>query len=205
MATTKELKEVYKRWALLYDLDELIWLGAKQHWRKKVIDHMNVEKANLILDVATGTGRAAKILSKRSNGQVIVVDFCKNMLRLARIRNRGRRNITFILCDVSHLPFKKSIFDAATCTCAMGSIEDNVAMLSEVTRVLRDGKRFGMLYLSEPRGWLKHFFAPLMKLYAISHSRYVDLSPITAKLPLTIIQDDLVLLAATTVVEKEAI
>ena len=67
---------------------------------------------------------------------------------------------------------------------------------------MRDGRRIGMLYLKEPKGWLRLLFVPLMKLYAISHSRYVDLSPITARLPLRTVKDDLVLLAATTVVEK---
>jgi len=152
MATTKR---VYERLAPVYDLDDVMFAGAKQHWRKKIIDMLNVENGKLVLDITTGTGRAAKILSKRvKGGRVIAVDISKNMLKIARMRNRGRNNLRFILCDASHLPLKDEVFDGVSCMCGMDTVDEPEAVLSEVTRVLKDKGRFGMMYFRAPKGWL---------------------------------------------------
>lgn len=197
-------KRTYERLALLYDLDDAMFFGLKQMWRKKLIDNLNVEKGQHILDITTGTGRAAKILSKRAeHAQIVAIDFSKNMLRIARIRNWNRDNISFILCDAAHLPFKEDIFDAASCMCGMDTVDEPEAVLSEATRVLKKGKRFGMMYFRKPKGWVKHLFAPLMRFYdLVWKTGYVDLSAIIAEHPLTIIKNHDLILADALVVEK---
>ncbi len=201
MATTRE---TYERLAILYDLDDAMCFGLKQMWRKKIINDLNVEKGQFILDIATGTGRAAKILSKRAeHAQIVAIDFSKNMLSIARIRNRNRDNITFILCDAAHLPFKDEIFDVASCMCGMDTVDDPEGVMSEATRVLKKRKRFGMMYFREPKGRVKHLFAPLMKFYdLVWKTGYVDLSTIIADQPLTIVKNRDLILADALVVEK---
>lgn len=202
MTTTKR---TYERLAILYDLDDAMFFGLKQMWRKKIIDDLNVEKGQFILDIATGTGRAAKILSKRAeHAQIVAIDFSKSMMDIARIRNRNRDNIAFILCDAAHLPFKDGIFDAASCMCGMDTVDDPDGVVSEATRVLKKKKRFGMMYFRKPKGWAKYIFAPLMKFYDIVwKTGYVDLSTIIADQPLTIIKNRDLILADALVVERE--
>ncbi|MDI6889212.1 MAG: class I SAM-dependent methyltransferase [Methanocellales archaeon] len=175
MATTKR---VYERLAPVYDLDDVMFAGAKQHWRKKIIDKLNIENAKLVLDITTGTGRAAKILSKRvKDGRVIAVDISKNMLKIARMRNRGRDNLRFILCDAAHLPLKGDVFDGVSCMCGMDTVDAPEAVLSEAVRVLKNKGRIGMLYFSEPKGWLRYLDALLKKYHSVIwNTKNVDMA-----------------------------
>jgi len=201
MATTKR---VYERLAPVYDLDDVMFAGAKQHWRKKIIDMLNVENGKLVLDITTGTGRAAKILSKRvKDGRVIAVDISKNMLKIARVRNRGRNNLCFILCDAAHLPLKDGVFDGISCMCGMDTVDAPEAVLSEAARVLKNKGRFGMMYFSEPKGWLRHLDALLKKYYSmIWNTKNVDVASMISNYPLTIIKKYDLIIADALVVEK---
>ncbi|MDI6860136.1 MAG: class I SAM-dependent methyltransferase, partial [Methanocellales archaeon] len=155
-------RTIYERLAFLYDLDDVMCLGAKQHWRKKIVKELDVE-GKLALDIATGTGRTAKILSKK-NGRVIGVDFSWNMLKIARIRNRGRDNLALIQCNAEHLPFRDETFDVVTCTCGMDTVDAPEAVFSEAVRVLKLGGKIGMMYFTEPEGWLR-YLDPIIKKF----------------------------------------
>lgn len=201
MASTKGL---YERVAPIYDLDDVVFVGAKQRWRKKIISGLNIENAKLVLDITTGTGRAAKILSKRAkDGHVVAVDISKNMLKISRVRNRDRENLHFILCDASYLPFKDEIFDAISCMCGMDTVDEPEEVLSEAVRVLKNKGRFGMLYFSEPRGWLRYPDSLLKKCYTVvGHAKNVDVVSMISDHPLTIVKLFDLTIADGLVVEK---
>lgn len=201
MATTKR---VYERLAPVYDLDDVMFAGAKQHWRKKIIDILDIENAKLVLDITTGTGRAAKILSKRvKNGRVIAVDISKNMLKIARMRNHGGDNLHFILCDAAHLPLKDGVFDGVSCMCGMDTVDEPEVVLSEVVRVLKNKGRFGMMYFRESKGWLRHLDAILKKYYnLIWNTGNVDIASMISDHPLRTVKKQDLLIADALVVEK---
>lgn len=180
-------RTIYERLAFLYDLDDVMCLGAKQHWRKKIVKELDV-KGRLALDIATGTGRTAKILSKK-NGRVIGVDFSRNMLKIARIRNRGRDNLALIQCNAEHLPFRNGTFDVVTCMCGMDTVCRPETVFSEAVRVLKLGGKIGMMYFTEPEGWLRYLDSIIKKFYEVVwHAGNVDVLSISKKHSLEMIR-----------------
>ena len=56
--------KVYKNYDLMNDI---MSLGVHRLWKKKLISWMNPQQGSKIVDVASGTGDLAKIISKKNN------------------------------------------------------------------------------------------------------------------------------------------
>jgi demethylmenaquinone methyltransferase/2-methoxy-6-polyprenyl-1,4-benzoquinol methylase len=109
------------------------------------------------LDVATGTGDLAFELAKRVGlqGQVIGIDFAEPMLQLARRKSAQRQlQIIFQYGDALHIPFGDASFDAVTCGFGLRNVDDRLACLREMTRVVRPGRNVVILELTPPRNEL---------------------------------------------------
>ena len=80
-----------------------------------MIDALGPSSGPRILDVGTGTGRAAIALAK-AGADVVGVDASEEMLAVARDRAReaGAR-VQFDVADAHRLPFPDRSFDSAVC------------------------------------------------------------------------------------------
>lgn len=134
-------------------------LGFDHFWRLKAIDLSGIRKGERVLDVCTGTGELAVLLSRKvgSDGSITGADFCEEMLDQARRKKRDRHsNITYILSDAKHLPFADNNFDAVTVSFGMRNIPDTGLALREIKRVLKPGGKFICLELTRPpEGWFR--------------------------------------------------
>jgi SAM-dependent methyltransferase len=90
-----------------------------------------------ILDVGTGTGRAAMALAGR--GAVVTgVDASDEMLQVARRRSSGAGlAIEFTHADAHHLPYGDRSYDAAVCFRLLMHVPDWHGALGEICRVSR--------------------------------------------------------------------
>jgi demethylmenaquinone methyltransferase/2-methoxy-6-polyprenyl-1,4-benzoquinol methylase len=137
-------------------------LGFDHFWRLKAVELSGIRKGERVLDVCTGTGELAVLLSQQvgSDGSVTGADFCQEMLDQARRKKRDRHaNITFILSDAKHLPFADNSFDAVTVSFGMRNIPDTGLALREIKRVLKPGGKFVCLELTRPpEGWFRSVY-----------------------------------------------
>ncbi len=128
-------------------------LGFDHLWRMKAVALSGIREGERILDVCTGTGELAFLLSRRvgPRGSVSGADFCEEMLARAR-RKAGSRhqNVSYLLSDAKHLPFPDGTFDAVTVSFGMRNIPDTGLALREIKRVLRPGGKFICLELTRP-------------------------------------------------------
>lgn len=102
--------------------------------------HMiKVKEGGTVLDVATGTGLAARELGRivGSQGHVYGLDISLGMLKKGKEKaeRRGIANITFVKGDMERLPFQDNFFDDVTCLNAYVSEQ----VVAEISRVLRKG------------------------------------------------------------------
>ena len=90
-----------------------------------------------VLDMATGTGRAALALAKR--GAIVTgVDASREMLSVARTRAAdGGLPIEFAEGDAHALPYSDQSFDSAVCLRMLMHVPDWRKALSELCRVTR--------------------------------------------------------------------
>ncbi|GAB4390592.1 MAG: bifunctional demethylmenaquinone methyltransferase/2-methoxy-6-polyprenyl-1,4-benzoquinol methylase UbiE [Thermodesulfovibrionales bacterium] len=151
-------------------LSTALSLGLSTRWRRAVVEHPAIRKGGKILDVCTGTGELALPMAENlgPDGQVVGIDFCRDMLALAKEKARARANshplrVSFGVSDARSLEFPDDSFDAVTVAFGMRNIPDNTVALREIKRVLKPGGTFLCLELTRPdRRW----FLPFYRLYA---------------------------------------
>jgi len=110
----------------------------------EIIRLLNPKGAEIILDVAAGTGEPGlTIASMLKDGKVIVTDLSEDMLDIARenATQRGITNIETKACDVCELPFPDNTFDAISCRFGFMFFPDMLMAAKEMVRVLKPGGR----------------------------------------------------------------
>lgn len=103
------------------------------------VDRLAPNPGERILDLATGTGWAARILA-RTGAKVTGVDIAGEKIEAARALADG--SIEFHVGDAEHLDFDDSAFDAVISTCGIQFVTKPEAAAAELARVLRPGGRF---------------------------------------------------------------
>jgi ubiquinone/menaquinone biosynthesis C-methylase UbiE len=150
---TKKTRDRYNRLALLYDLDDVLWLGSKQFSRKKLIKLTNLSDSGLVLDLTTGTGRNAGLLAKWvQNGTVVGIDISRNVLNINSFRNKKHKNLHRVQGTVQVLPFGDETFDVVFCTCGMDTIDGPEIAFTEAVRVVKTGGTISLLHLKSDKG-----------------------------------------------------
>jgi ubiquinone/menaquinone biosynthesis C-methylase UbiE len=100
---------------------------------------------DMVLDVAAGTGHAARRLAADVRA-VVAVDATEAMLHRGRdaAQSEGRTNIVFLRADAADLPFPDASFDIAVCRFAVHHFEQPERPLAEMRRCLRPGGRLAV-------------------------------------------------------------
>ncbi len=120
------------------------------------------DKADVALDVATGTGNTALAMAPFVSS-VKGVDLASKMLEGARSRaaEESVTNVEFLEGSAESLPFPDSSFTLVTSRHAPHHFRDASKFLSEVARMLRPGGRFVMAdqvtLKAENQAWVDEF------------------------------------------------
>jgi ubiquinone/menaquinone biosynthesis C-methylase UbiE len=109
-----------------------------------------VVSGDRVLDLATGTGEAARaaISIVEASGCVIGIDISPAMLDAAR--SRLPNQFLPVVADGQALPFRESSFDAVVCQLGLQFFPDPTRGLEEVRRVLRPGGRAAVCVIATP-------------------------------------------------------
>jgi SAM-dependent methyltransferase len=113
-------------------------------WAPRVIGFADLQPGEGVLDVACGTGVAARLAAERvgQHGAVVAADLNPGMLVVARSLPAPRgATVDWREADASALPFADQAFDAALCQLGLQFFADRPAALREMHRVLRPGGR----------------------------------------------------------------
>jgi SAM-dependent methyltransferase len=139
-------------------------------------------EAQVMLDVGSGQGIEAILLSKRGN-RVIGIDISREAVRTASILNRNENTLgqaSFVVGDAEHLPFRSDSFDTVCCRDVLHHVSDSTQTVLEMKRVAREKGSImaleanalnpqmiviGMIYFWIDRGVFRNTGGRLQKLF----------------------------------------
>jgi len=135
------------------DLNRVISFGIDVKWRKKVLQLVAEKNPETVLDIATGTGDLAILMSKTAATKIIGLDISAGMLEIGKKKIAHKQlnhKIEMILGDSENIPFDDNYFDAITVGFGVRNFENLELGFSEILRVLKPGGRFVILETSVP-------------------------------------------------------
>ena len=101
-----------------YDgLNRVISFGIDVKWRKKVLQLVSDKNPKTILDIATGTGDLAILMTNTSAEEIIGLDISAGMLEVGKKKIAEKKldsKIKMVLGDSENIPYPDNYFDAIT-------------------------------------------------------------------------------------------
>lgn len=132
------IARTYERWA------GILSLGQDNRWRRVMVDGLALPSHCKVLDVAAGTGSISRRLEAKGH-KVTAVDLSEEMLGMHPGPDR-------VQARAEMLPFDTDTFDALTFGYLLRYVEDPVACLTELARVVKPGGMMGMVEFGLPSG-----------------------------------------------------
>jgi demethylmenaquinone methyltransferase/2-methoxy-6-polyprenyl-1,4-benzoquinol methylase len=166
MATTAEhAKELFAPLGPTYDrYAARLSFGQDPRWRRFLVSRIHAGPHDTVLDVASGTAAVALELVRQKDCAVVGVDQSADMLETGRRRVElagATKHVRLVEGSADALPFEDGRFDGLTFTYLLRYVDDPVATLRELARVVKPGGSIAMLEFGLPRGpW-----RPLWELY----------------------------------------
>lgn len=169
-----------------YDkMNSIISFRRHKAWRKDVMKRMKVKKGSKALDLCTGTGDWAIALADYvgDSGQVIGLDFSKNMLSIAeeKLSEEHEDFLEFVYGNAMDLPYEDHSFDYVTIGFGLRNVPDYMTVLKEMYRVVKPGGVVVCLETSQPTMpvfrqlyyfYFRHIMPRLGRLFAKSYEEY---------------------------------
>lgn len=152
----ERVADVFHSVAGKYDLmNDLMSLGIHRLWKCRAIEKLNLQKGQVVLDLAGGTGDLTAKISKKigNSGKVILSDINSSMLETGRDRLLDMgiyENVDFELADAEKLPFESNTFDRMIIGFGLRNVTNKLAALQSMYRTLKPGGRALVLEFSKP-------------------------------------------------------
>ena len=179
-----------------YDgLNRVISFGIDIKWRKKVLQLVSDKNPKTVLDIATGTGDLAILMTATSAEKIIGLDISAGMLDVGRKKIEAKKlsdKIEMILADSENMPFEDNTFDAITVAFGVRNFETLEKGLAEILRVLKPNGIFVILETSVPEKtpykqgytfYSKNILPLIGKLFSKDDSAYQYLSESASVFP----------------------
>jgi ubiquinone/menaquinone biosynthesis C-methylase UbiE len=128
------------------DFDRRAFSGVRSSLTEKLIEMLTLKGGELILDLATGTGRVARPLAKQmKGGKIVGVDQALAMLDVGHQHQDPIPDYDQSAGEADKLPFKTNTFDRAFVSFSLHHFGNPSGVVGEVLRVLKNGGRFVVL------------------------------------------------------------
>jgi demethylmenaquinone methyltransferase / 2-methoxy-6-polyprenyl-1,4-benzoquinol methylase len=158
LKVSQKIQTMFSNIAPTYDqANHALSFNKDIQWRKDAVKQMLKDgfKPNRVLDLCAGTGDFALAVKEHvPEAQVVLADFSKPMLLLARQKTGNLKGFDILEADALKLPFHDMAFDAVVCGFGVRNLDVLEAGLREIGRMLRPGGKAVILEFFKPAGFL---------------------------------------------------
>lgn len=165
---SQKIQSMFGRIAGTYDeANHSLSFNQDISWRKSSVAQLMKGGfvPSKVLDLCAGTGDFALALKEKApNAQVVLADFSKPMLVLAKNKGGAQTGLAYVESDALKLPFPDMTFDTVVCGFGMRNLDSLEKGVKEMARMLRPGGKAVVL----------EFFKPAGLLATLSYAVYVN-------------------------------
>ncbi len=146
-------------------MNDVMSFGLHRIWKKNLIHSLKKEKAEIILDLAGGTGDISYELARNfSNSLVYLYDLSFEMISKGKAFKRGSyKNLFFVNGSADKLAFKDNSVDMITIAFGLRNFSQIDRCIKECKRVLKVGKK---IYILEFSPSVSELINPLYEFYS---------------------------------------
>jgi demethylmenaquinone methyltransferase/2-methoxy-6-polyprenyl-1,4-benzoquinol methylase len=166
----EQIEAMFDNIAPEYDkFNYLASMNIDRIWRKRAISALKPFAPRKVLDIATGTGDLAILVSKKLRPDTVIgCDISEGMMQVARNKclKKGITGISFEKEDCTALSYPNGSFDAVTSSFGIRNFQNLDKALGEMYRVLQQGGHLALLELSSPSRF------PMKQLFPI-YAKYI--------------------------------
>jgi len=142
------VRSLFATIAARYDLiTRVLSYGQDRRWKARLIREARVTPADVVLDVACGTGDIALLAKAAGARRVVGLDLTPRMLLLAREKGGG---LPYLAGDMGALPIAGASVDLVTTGYGLRNVPDLDTAITELARVLKPGGRVLSLDFNRP-------------------------------------------------------
>ena len=107
---------------------------------RRMADRLDIEDANFVLDVGTGTGVFIPFISEKlnGNGKIVSMDFAINMLLKAKSKFGSEDKLNYVCSEIETLNLGSAKFDAAVCYSTFPHFHDKPRALRNLYHLLKE-------------------------------------------------------------------
>lgn len=142
-----DLHRVYRwfwtpeRWRGWREVDSPYRRYKSHRDRELALDLLALRSGDRVLEAGCGYGWISTALIGAARIRWTGIDISKSMIEHCLKVNGSGVSGSGTVADGQHLPFRSQVFDAVLCSGVLMHVDDEFAMLRELTRVLRPGGR----------------------------------------------------------------
>ena len=159
---SKEIKKdgvetIFTKVSENYDLmNDFMSAGMHRVWKRSFIDTANINKDDVCLDLAAGTGDIAKLIAKKlKEKSIYLCDQNLEMIEKAKERSLNEgfyHKCFFAVSSAEKLPYDDETFNHVFISFGFRNFSDKKNSLKEIYRVLKKGGKLHILEFSKAQG-----------------------------------------------------
>ena len=159
---SKEIKKdgvetIFTKVSENYDLmNDFMSAGMHRVWKRSFIDTANINKDDVCLDLAAGTGDIAKLIAKKvKEKSIYLCDQNLEMIEKAKERSLNEgfyHKCFFAVSSAEQLPYDNETFNHVFISFGFRNFSDKKNSLKEIYRVLKKGGKLHILEFSKAQG-----------------------------------------------------
>lgn len=148
---TEQQRQTWNKFSSGWQKWDKFVLGWLKPIGDQLLEEVNLQSADKVLDVSTGTGEPG-LTAATKVAQVIATDVAEDMVEIARQNALSRKlaNFEVKVADAENLPFDDSSFDGVVCRLGVMYFGNPQAGVNEMARVLKPSGKLALAAWAEP-------------------------------------------------------